>query len=197
MNGMTDSHELLSQYARQGSESAFHELVARYFDLVYSTALRRVGGDAHLAEDVAQTVFLHLAKKAPKLRKGVILGGWLHEATCNVAGTVVRYDRRRLAREKEAVLMNTLDNDSTNLLAHVAPMLDEALGQLSGEDRYAVLLRFFELIQAHSTCDDVPPRLSGCELKPGFGGKSDHILLFNQREFEVRLLRLRRKRTRA
>ena len=118
--------------------------MARYFDLVYSTALRRVGGDAHLAEDVAQTVFLHLAKKAQKLRKNVLLGGWLHEATCNVAGTIVRSERRRLAREKEAVQMNTLANDPANLSAQVAPLLDEALGRLPRKDRNAILLRFFE-----------------------------------------------------
>src|ERR1051326_914250 len=116
---MTENDELLREYARNRSESAFRELVARYFDLVYSTALRRVGGDAHLAEDVAQTVFLHLAKKAQKLQKGVILGGWLHQATCHVAGTIVRSDRRRLAREKEAVQLTTVDDDTTNFLVRV------------------------------------------------------------------------------
>jgi RNA polymerase sigma factor (sigma-70 family) len=141
---MTENYELLFEYSRNRSEPAFRELVARYFDLVYSTALRRVGGDAHLAEDVAQTVFLHLARKAQKLPKEVMLGGWLHEATCNVARSIVRSDRRRLAREKEAVQMNTLENDSEKLSAEVAPVLDEALGRLPRKDRYAILLRFFE-----------------------------------------------------
>src|SRR5947209_11245144 len=60
---MTDSQQLLEEYARSGSESAFRELVTRYLGLVYSTALRLVGGDIHLAEDVAQTVFMDLARK--------------------------------------------------------------------------------------------------------------------------------------
>jgi RNA polymerase sigma factor (sigma-70 family) len=141
---MTDSRALLVEYAENGTESAFRDLVARYIDLVYSTALRQVGGDAHLAQDVAQTVFLHLARKARSLPENVMLGGWLPQATCNVAATVTRSERRRQARERQAAQMNTLQNDSTGTFDHVAPILDEAIGQLPEEDRTAVLLRFFE-----------------------------------------------------
>jgi len=52
---MTDSQTLLAEYAENGSEVAFRELVSRYLDLVYATAMRVVGGDAAMAEDVAQT----------------------------------------------------------------------------------------------------------------------------------------------
>ena len=54
---MTDSQKLLIEYARDGSEPAFRELVTRYVGLVYSAALLLVDGDAHLAQDVTQTVF--------------------------------------------------------------------------------------------------------------------------------------------
>jgi DNA-directed RNA polymerase specialized sigma24 family protein len=60
---MTDSQKLLADYATHGSETAFRELVSRYIDLVFSTALRSVGGDEHRAHDVAQTVFLDLARQ--------------------------------------------------------------------------------------------------------------------------------------
>ena len=59
MKTLSDS-ELLGEYARHNSQDAFAELVQRYVDLVYSTALRQVGGDAHLAQDVAQNVFTAL-----------------------------------------------------------------------------------------------------------------------------------------
>jgi DNA-directed RNA polymerase specialized sigma24 family protein len=68
---MTDSKQLLAEYAKSSSESAFRELVTYYFGLVYSTGLRLVGGDTHLAEDVAQTVFSDLARKAHALSSGV------------------------------------------------------------------------------------------------------------------------------
>jgi len=141
---MTDSQALLVEYSEHGSESAFRELVARYMDLVYSTAFRKVSGDAHLAQDVTQMVFLQLARKARRIPRNVPLGGWLHGATCNVAATVRRTERRRQKREEEALQMNALQNDSAGRLEQVAPILDDAISQLPNEDRVAILLRFFE-----------------------------------------------------
>jgi DNA-directed RNA polymerase specialized sigma24 family protein len=103
---MTDSQRLLAEYARTGSERAFQELVSRYINFVYSTALRLVGGDAHLAEDVAQTVFIGLAGMGRALSTDVMLGGWLHQHTYHVATKAVRAERRRRSREREAVEMN-------------------------------------------------------------------------------------------
>jgi hypothetical protein len=51
---MTDQRTLLADYAANGSEEAFRELVACYINLVYSTAVRLVNGDTHRAEDVTQ-----------------------------------------------------------------------------------------------------------------------------------------------
>ncbi len=141
---MTDSHTLLSQYARTGSESAFRELVSRYIDLVYSTAFRLVDGDAESAQDVAQTVFVALAGKAGSLPEDVMLGGWLHQHTRFVAGKLMRTERRRQLRERQAAEMNAIEDHSESNLAQVAPVLDEAIGQLDAEDRTAILLRFFE-----------------------------------------------------
>ena len=75
---MMDDEQLLGAYARERSESAFGELVARHIDFVYSTALRVVNGDSHLAQDVAQTVFIELARKAGSRPGDAGLAGWLH-----------------------------------------------------------------------------------------------------------------------
>lgn len=141
---MTDSQQLLAEYARTGSDAAFGELVARYVDLVYSTALRLVEGNTHRAEDVAQTVFVDLARLARTLSREVMLGGWLHRHTCFVAANTLRGERRRQARERQAVEMNTLQNHSEADFSQVAPMLDEAINELGEADRTAILLRFFE-----------------------------------------------------
>jgi RNA polymerase sigma factor (sigma-70 family) len=141
---MTDSQRLLADYAANGSEPAFRELVSRYLNLVYSTAVRLTGGDTHLAQDAAQTVFVDLARKARTLPRDVMLGGWLHRHTCFVASKIMRGERRRQSRERQAVAMNEQQDYSEANLAQVAPILDEAINQLGAEDRTAILLRFFE-----------------------------------------------------
>ena len=135
---------MLASYARTGSESAFRELVSRYIDLVYSTAFRLVDGDVESAQDVAQTVFVALADQARTLPKDVMLGGWLHLRTRFAAGKLMRTQRRRQLRERQAAEMNAIEDHSESNLAEVAPVLDEAIGQLDAEDRTAILLRFFE-----------------------------------------------------
>jgi RNA polymerase sigma factor (sigma-70 family) len=141
---MTDSQKLLADYVRNGSEAAFRELTVRYLDLVYSTAVRLVGGDTLLAEDVAQTVFVDLAHLAKRLSREIKLGGWLHRHTCFVAAKTLRGERRRQFRERQAAEMNALPDHSEARLADVAPILDQAINQLGAADRMAVLLRFYE-----------------------------------------------------
>ncbi len=141
---MTDGKQLLAEYVTTGSELVFRELVTRYVDLVYSAAVRLVNGDTHLAEDISQTVFAALARKAPTLSPDVMLGGWLHRHTCFVAANTMRGERRRQFRERQAVEMNFTEDHSAANLAEVAPILDDAINQLSAEDRSAIMLRFFE-----------------------------------------------------
>src|SRR6266536_3101555 len=113
---MTDSQNLLAEFVQTGSDAAFRELVTRYVDLVYSTALRLVEGDTHRAEDVAQTVFVDLARMARTLPNDVRLGGWLHRHTCFVAAKTMRGERRRQSRERQAVEMNAQqDHSKVNL----------------------------------------------------------------------------------
>src|SRR5882672_329127 len=115
---MTDTQKLLADYAVHGSEAAFRELTARYLDLVFSTAVRLVGGDTHLAQDVAQTVFVDLARLAKNLSREVRLGGWLHRHTCFVAAKTLRGERRRQSRERHALDMNPPRDHSEAHLAN-------------------------------------------------------------------------------
>jgi RNA polymerase sigma factor (sigma-70 family) len=139
-----ETKNLLNQYVRTGSEQAFRELVNRYIGLVYSTALRLLGPKSNLADDVTQRVFIQLAKKAGELPEAVSLGGWLHRSACHTAATMLRSERRRQARERQAMELETLTNDPNQALAEIAPLLDEAIESLDAEDRTAILLRYFE-----------------------------------------------------
>ena len=141
---MAETRDLLAQYVENGSEQAFRTLVERYVNLVYSAATRLTGGNVQLAEDVAQAVFIDLAQKAPNLSSGVMLGGWLHRRTFNVATTIMRGERRRMERERRAAEMQALENQADREMEQIAPLLDEAINRLGDRDRAAVLLRFFE-----------------------------------------------------
>src|ERR1044071_8200594 len=96
--------ELLRAYVERGEEASCEELVKRHVALVYSTALRKVGGDVHLAQDVAQMVFTHLAQNARSLLSQRALAGWLYRDAFFAASKLVRSERRRLEREKQAMM---------------------------------------------------------------------------------------------
>jgi RNA polymerase sigma factor (sigma-70 family) len=132
-----------ADYTTTRSPAAFRALMERYFDLVYSTALRRTRSDPAAAQDIAQTVFIDLMRSAPKLPETVHLGGWLHRHTCFVASKHLRSARRRQHHETEKARM-TNHQTTANDFADIAPDLDDAIDQLPDADRSAIMLRFFE-----------------------------------------------------
>ncbi len=143
MPPMTDG-ELLSLFARERSDAAFRELVARYLDLVYSAALRQTGSRPDLARDVSQLVFTELARKAPRLTRHPTLRGWLFLCTRHVAAKAMRTEGRRLARETTAHAMNELSSEHPAEWEKVRPVLDDVLHDLPADDREAIFLRFFD-----------------------------------------------------
>jgi RNA polymerase sigma factor (sigma-70 family) len=136
--------DLLRRFHFEQSQGAFAELVWRHLDMVYATALRRVGGDGHLAEDVAQTVFSDLVCKAPSLVGRAQLGGWLYQSTRFAAAQVVRTERRRKIREEEAYVMNELHGTPATDWDRMRPVIDDAIDELDESDREMVVLRYFE-----------------------------------------------------
>lgn len=143
---MNEDAELLSRYAEGKSEAAFAELVRRHVDFVHAAALRRVGGDAQLAQEVTQHVFTALAREAGRLARHPVLCGWMFTATRRIAAQAVRTERRRRAREQAAFIMNEINPAGAPQpdWERLRPELDAVLDQLGERDREAVLLRFFE-----------------------------------------------------
>src|ERR1700761_6987132 len=113
---MTSDSQLLAAFARTNSEDAFAELVRRHVNLVYSAALRQVNGDAHLAQDVAQTVFADLARKAQSLSRRESLAGWLYTSAHFAAAKAVRGETRR--RDREEKFMREPTNETAPNISH-------------------------------------------------------------------------------
>ena len=142
---MDPSRALLHRYLTESSETAFRELVERHADLVYRTAWRRAGGDHALARDAAQVVFTDLAQKAGSLPPDMVLAGCLHRHTGFVTAKLIRTEQRRRQREHLAAMENQFaKTDDEVLWGRMAPVLDEALGQLPAADRDALVLRYLE-----------------------------------------------------
>lgn len=142
---MGDDSLLLQQYVGDHSQTAFTALVQRHVNLVYSAALRQLGGDAHLARDASQGVFLALAQNARRLVHHAALTGWLYTTTRNVCAKLVRTRQRARTREETASAMNEiLEGPAEPDWSTVRDVLDDAMHELGSRDREALLLRHFE-----------------------------------------------------
>ena len=141
---MNDDAVLLRRYAEEGAEDAFTELVNRHVDLVFGAAMRRTGGDTHLAADVAQQVFIKLAREARKLSRHTVLAAWLHTATRNAALNLMISEQRRRTRENVALTLEPQSAATEPEWERVRPVLDAAIDELPEDDRAAIALRFLQ-----------------------------------------------------
>src|SRR5688500_15234279 len=139
MNKDTDA-ALLRSFVTEGDENAFSALVARYAPMVRGVALRCTGEEG-LADEVTQTVFTVLTRKASSIPAGHLLG-WLHKSASFAALDARRKSRRYqraladLGRQPDA--MNTSQETSgseASAWAGIRPHLDEAISSLPEKSR--------------------------------------------------------------
>lgn len=141
LNTMND-WQLLAEYTERRAQDAFRELVRRHLPLVIGVCRRRLR-DPAAAEDVAQAVFLLLARRPPKRRGEAELGGWLfktaHYACKNALRSKMTRDRHEssAAVERAEAMAKPVAIDSQS-----AEMLDNAMSELPPADRDVLMLRF-------------------------------------------------------
>ena len=140
---VTDS-DLLDRIRNGESEEAFATIVDRYVHLVHSVALRHTANPHH-AEEITQTVFITLARRAWSLGPRTVLPGWLYHAARLTAANFLRSEIRRSKREQEAFMQSTLEDTLPETLwQELSPLLDTAMARLRPHDRDALVLRYFE-----------------------------------------------------
>ena len=135
---------LLRKFSETGNQAAFRALVERYTGLVYGVALRRTG-DAHLSEEIAQNVFLILARKADGLLIQRSLGAWLHGVTMRECYQLLRKEanRQRYLGMIQEQQENGSGGEEENWRA-IRPHLDQLLSRLPSRDRDILILHYIE-----------------------------------------------------
>lgn len=143
-----DDWDLLEQFRLARSEPAFAELVRRHAGFVLATCRRR-SRDSHLSEDVAQAVFLALARRPPvRSASSASLAGWLYRTAVHACNNAMQARRSRDLHERRAAAQAASTSNDMPAIA-TAPsdaevLLDQALAELSSRERDAVLLRYYQ-----------------------------------------------------
>jgi RNA polymerase sigma-70 factor (ECF subfamily) len=132
---------------RQGDREAFRVLYEAYKDKVYSIALYFFHGDAAVAADVTQHVFLKLMESIEQFRGDSGFSTWLYRFVVNACIDTTRGSAAR-AQATDPAMFDTLpaegSHEDTFAVAQVAASVRAAVSSLSPKIRIAILLRYFE-----------------------------------------------------
>jgi RNA polymerase sigma-70 factor, ECF subfamily len=135
------------------NQAEFANFMHAYQDMVFSTAARLTGNDAH-AQDIAQEVFLKAYENFASLRTSPTAGGWLKTVTTNLTlNHLSRYRRRwrlfsELRREDgdepdfELPVADTMVADIEAGQRH--ELVEQALRALPEHQRVPLVLYHFE-----------------------------------------------------
>jgi len=144
-DGVTDgiSESVLVAIARRGDEAAFAELVRRRQAWVRGL-LRRLSGDAPLADDLAQETFLHAWQHLGKLRESGAFGAWLRQIAVNLWLQHARRHRIPLDAIEESP--GALNAPSPGGMSNAAVRIDlqTALEKLRPPERLCMVLAYAE-----------------------------------------------------
>lgn len=148
---MEDERSLLER-VQQHDQQALAEVHDRYFDQLYRYLNYRVS-EPEAAADLTGEVFLALVKalkenKPPK----VSLSGWLYSVARNLAADYIKEKTRTVPLVEEMVADDPSLTDQAHL-AHLAPMLRQALLQLTEEQQHVIALRFGQGLSLAETAE--------------------------------------------
>ena len=132
---------------RQGDREAFRVLYEAYKDKVYSMALYFFHGDAAMAADVTQQVFLKLMGTIGQFRGESGFSTWLYRFVVNACLDTTRSRGAGAWMTDPAVLDKlpaTGSQEEAFANAQIAGSVRAAVSSLAPKLRIAILLRYFE-----------------------------------------------------
>jgi RNA polymerase sigma factor (sigma-70 family) len=141
----TGEQELLRRYVDQGDAEAFRALVEAHQGMVYAVCQRLLRNAAD-AEDATQNCFFEFARSAGRLHAPI--AGWLHKVAVRTSIDAYREEAARAKREAYAARERESDElhppDSVPSWDEIKPVLDEALCDLSEDERLPIILYYLE-----------------------------------------------------
>jgi RNA polymerase sigma-70 factor (ECF subfamily) len=140
--------------ARSGDSEAFRLLVEQHSRAVFRLAFRMTGNEQD-AEDVVQETFLRAFRQLDKYEARSSFSTWLYRIASNYSLDLIRMrkrheDRRergKASEERDILQTMPANAPGPDRIAHsnqVQARVNEALNELSDQERTAFVLRHFE-----------------------------------------------------
>jgi len=139
--------------AQSGDSDAFRLLVEQHSRAVFRLAFRMTGNEQD-AEDVVQETFLRAYRQLDKYEARASFSTWLYRIASNYSLDLIRMrkrheDKRERGKAEERDILQTLPvntpgPDRIVYSGQVQERVNEALNELSAQERTAFVLRHFE-----------------------------------------------------
>jgi RNA polymerase sigma-70 factor, ECF subfamily len=140
--------------ARSGDSDAFRLLVEQHSRAVFRLAFRMTGNEQD-AEDVVQETFLRAYRQLDKYEARSSFSTWLYRIASNYSLDLIRMrkrhedkrERSKAADERDILQTIPVNAPGPDRIAHsnqVQARVNEALDELSDQERTAFVLRHFE-----------------------------------------------------
>jgi RNA polymerase sigma factor (sigma-70 family) len=138
---------LLKAWVAHRDRDAIGQLISQHINFVHAVAYRQVRGDAHLAEDVTQAVFILLLQKAHRIQSEAAMASWLFTTTRYAAANAMKMVRRRKYYEHQAALNAQTETTSDAMKIedeNLEPLLNDAINSLPKSDRTCVIMSYLQ-----------------------------------------------------
>jgi RNA polymerase sigma-70 factor (ECF subfamily) len=150
----SDDDSALVRAARQGDTAAFEELVARHRDKIYARAFIMVRNEAE-AIDLSQEAWIKGWQRLPQFLGESSFATWITRIVINGCPDYLRKKKRQRIESIEELnaesggverqmAVVTVNPTARLKRAELRQRIDQALGQLSPEQRTVLVLREFE-----------------------------------------------------
>jgi RNA polymerase sigma-70 factor (ECF subfamily) len=155
---------------RRGDRAAFRTVYNAYKDKVFSIALYALHGNADLAADVTQEVFVKLMNSIAMFRGDSAFSTWLYRLVSNACVDAQRRAKSRpVATDPDALerLPHPGSHEQAFAQAQTAVVVQQAISRLPSTLRLAILLRYVEelsyeeiAVALNCSCGTVASRLN-------------------------------------